>query len=103
MGFEVLVNGNAMKSIGLTIPSGKEACFYFNFTPNTNGTYNVTAIADPAKLYPIIDRSKNCFYHSYKCKGTTGIRSLCSISPNGLIYLKEANLTSTGALLVYVF
>jgi len=99
MGFEVLVNGNASREYSLTIPSGKEAVFYFNFTPNTNGTYNITAVADPAKLYPIVDRSKTVATTFINVKAPQALEAYAPISPKGLIYLKEANLTSTGALL----
>jgi len=98
MGFEVLVNGNASREYSLTVPSGKEAVFYFNFTPNTNGTYNVTAIADPAKLYPIIDRSKAVATTFINVRAPQALEAYAPISSNGLIYLEEANLTSIGAL-----
>ncbi|MFP3288907.1 MAG: CARDB domain-containing protein [Candidatus Micrarchaeota archaeon] len=98
MGLEVLVNGNASREYSLTIPSGKEAVFYFNFTPNTYGIYNITAVADPAKLYPIIDRSKTIATTIINVKAPQALEAYAPISSNGLIYLKEANLTSVGAL-----
>ncbi|MGB9732594.1 MAG: CARDB domain-containing protein [Candidatus Micrarchaeia archaeon] len=98
MGFEVLVNGNMSRLYSLTIPSGKEATLYFNFTPDSYGSFNITAIADPAKLYSIVDRSKTSSSIMLKVAPPEALRAYAPINPNGIVQLKEANLTATGAL-----
>ncbi len=58
MGVSTLVNGNSTYVYGVTLPAGKSATFYFNYTAERNGTYNLTVMADPGKLYNIVDRNK---------------------------------------------
>ncbi len=99
MGFEVLVNGNTTMEYSLTIPSGKEAVFYFNYTPTSSGNYNITAIADPAKLYPIVDRQRAMASTKIVVAVPQALEPYAQINPNNIVYIKEANLTNTGALL----
>lgn len=56
LGVEELINGNIVNAYGVTVPSGKVASIPINYTPVQNGTYNITVIADPNKLYNIGDR-----------------------------------------------
>ncbi len=103
MGFSVLVNGNLSREYSLTIPSGKEALFYFNFTPQESGTYNITAIADPAKLYPLVNRKTAEATVLLNVAQPEALMSYAPISPKGLVFAEEANLTSYGSLLALYF
>ncbi|VVB77005.1 Uncharacterised protein [uncultured archaeon] len=54
----VFVNGNLTTLYKITLPSGKQTVIPFNYSPTEQGTYNITATADPSKLYAISNREK---------------------------------------------
>lgn len=56
MPFGLYLNKNISTVYKATIPAGKQVLIYFNFTPRTAGTYNITFIADPNMLYNVLDR-----------------------------------------------
>ncbi len=56
MGIAMLVNGNQTSYYTITLPSGKSTSFNFNFSAQASGTYNVSAVADPGKVYNIANR-----------------------------------------------
>ena len=53
---EVFINGSATTSYDVTIPPGKSTIIAYNFSPTNPGTYNISVVADPGKLYDISDR-----------------------------------------------
>ncbi|MDE1869749.1 MAG: hypothetical protein KGH71_02065 [Candidatus Micrarchaeota archaeon] len=55
--FSVLSNGNQQQAYQLTIPVGKSVSIQYNFTPVSSGTYNITVVADPAKVYNVQNRN----------------------------------------------
>jgi hypothetical protein len=59
MSIGIIINNNLTTLYKITLPAGKQTTVSFNYTPNAPGTYNITAIADPSKLYDIIDREKS--------------------------------------------
>ncbi len=57
MGMAIDVNGQLNSYYNLTIPAGKEATLYFNTTLVQPGEYNISAVADPGRLYNIMYRN----------------------------------------------
>lgn len=49
-------NGNTTRVYRVYLPAGKQATVYYNFTPSTSGTYTISVVADPSKLYDIVNR-----------------------------------------------
>ena len=54
--FGLYINGNVSTVYKASIPAGKQTTMHFNFTPKTPGDYIISFIADPSKLYNIINR-----------------------------------------------
>ncbi|MEM4034901.1 MAG: CARDB domain-containing protein [Candidatus Micrarchaeaceae archaeon] len=54
----VYVNGNITTYYHVTIPQGKEVLLNFTYAPSNAGNYTIEAIADPGRLYDIIDRAE---------------------------------------------
>ncbi len=54
---QVYINGSKNTAYSLTIPVGKVAYIPFNFTPDSAGTFNITVVADPEKLYQVSNRA----------------------------------------------
>ena len=54
--FGLYINGNVSTVYKASIPGSKQALMHFNFTPKSAGTYKISFIADPSKLYNIINR-----------------------------------------------
>ena len=52
----ILVNGNLSSVYLVTMPPGKEATIYYNFTPEGSGAYNISAVADLGKVYNVQNR-----------------------------------------------
>lgn len=57
MAFGTYLNKNISTVYKASIPAGKQATVYFNFTPSSAGIYNITFIADPSKIYNIAGRA----------------------------------------------
>ena len=58
MSIGVQVNGNLTTLYKVTLPAGKQASIAYNYSPESPGTYKITALADPGMLYNMADRSK---------------------------------------------
>src|SRR5208283_3297763 len=56
MPFIVYLNGNLFKSYTVTLPAGRGGEIPFNYTYPYNGTYQFSAVADPAHVFQISDR-----------------------------------------------
>ena len=54
----ILINGNLSSVYLVTMPPGKEATLYYNFTPENAGMYNISAVADLGKVYNVQNRQK---------------------------------------------
>ncbi len=53
----VFVNGNLSSTYNVTMPAGRNATIEFPYTPKSPGPLNITAVADPGKVYDLADRS----------------------------------------------
>ena len=53
----IALDGNVTTVYKVTIPAGKQDTFYWNYTPTAAGSYHITSVVDPGKLYNIVDRS----------------------------------------------
>jgi hypothetical protein len=49
-------NGNTTNVYRAHLPAGKQTVIYYNFTPASNGTYTISMVADPERLYDITNR-----------------------------------------------
>ncbi|MGC8662297.1 MAG: CARDB domain-containing protein [Candidatus Micrarchaeia archaeon] len=103
MGLEVLVNGNVSTEYSLTVPSGKSTTIYFNFTPQESGSYNITAIADSANLYSIINRKTARSSAQIEIAQPNALNAYAPINSNGLVFAEGTNLTTYGSLLAIYF
>ncbi|MHB1829935.1 MAG: CARDB domain-containing protein [Candidatus Micrarchaeaceae archaeon] len=54
--FGLYINGNVSTVYKASIPESKQVTMHFNFTPKTTGNYIISFVADPSKLYNIINR-----------------------------------------------
>jgi len=87
------VNGNPTGSYKVTLPPGKGGIILWNYTYTTNGTYQFQAIADPAHLLQITNRTSS--QGSITVNITQLQRSdVYSTFPN-------ANITDTGAFSLF--
>ncbi|MGC8586713.1 MAG: CARDB domain-containing protein [Candidatus Micrarchaeia archaeon] len=57
LSISILVNGNLSSVYLVTMPPGKEATIYYNFTPEGSGAYNISAVADLGKVYNVQNRN----------------------------------------------
>lgn len=86
MSIGISINGNLTSLYKVTIPSGKQTLIPYNYSPTASGTFNITSVADPSKLYPITDRSKTA------SGAVLLVKAPDAAAPYGL--LPAANLTS---------
>ncbi|MGC8710177.1 MAG: hypothetical protein ACP5RF_01010 [Candidatus Micrarchaeia archaeon] len=104
IGFEVLVKNsenltyNSSTNYRITVPAGKEAIIYFNFTPTEPGNYSVMAIADPAKFYNIVDRSNAQATKYVYVNAPQPAEAYSPITGRNLTYLTEINMSQQGSL-----
>ena len=89
MSVGIEINNNLTRLYKITLPPGKETVIYYNYTPKEPGNYNISAVADPGKLYNIADRSRT--------KAGADLQVL--VPENAMPYgmLPSGNITSSGA------
>jgi len=56
LSFGLYINGNISRVYKISIPQGKTANLQYNYTPVSGGTFSVSFVADPNKLYNIVNR-----------------------------------------------
>lgn len=86
MSLGVVVNGNLTTLYKVTLPAGKQTTILYNYSPTTAGSYTIGVVADPSKLYNIVDRSHSQAYTSLS------VLQAQSAAPSSL--LPKANITS---------
>jgi hypothetical protein len=86
MSIGIIINGNLTSLYKVTLPAGKQTMIPFNYSPVTPGTFNITAVADPSRLYPITNRAGTA------SGATLTVLVPANAAPYGM--LPSANLTS---------
>jgi archaellum component FlaF (FlaF/FlaG flagellin family) len=100
----VLVNGNLSTLYKVTLPSGKKTTIAYNYSPTAEGSYNISVVADPGKLYNIADRSKTLVSTSIRVFAAQAASPASMLPSNGIMSFRNASLTNGGLLLgTYLF
>ena len=90
------INGVDSRVYKASIPAGKEATLYFNYTPTRNGTYNITIIADPGRLYDINDRQNARAGAVIDVLKPENADPYAAVSANGLLGADSFNMSASG-------
>ncbi len=99
MGVGVLVDGNTTYVYGVTVPAGETANIIFNYTPTKGGTYNITLVADPDKLYSLADRSSAQTTIDVHVNDTETAEPYSLLPANGIIARGAEDYDISGVLL----
>ncbi len=98
MGVGIEINGNITYAPGITVPPGKSVELAFNYTPTTGGSYNFSAVADPSKLYNIVDRANSGASLDLVVNAPERPEAYTLLPSNGIISRSEMNSNLLGFL-----
>lgn len=96
------VNGNNTEIYKVTLPKGSSTTILYNYTPGSAGTYNVSVIADPDKLYNIGNRQTSRYSLTLTVLNTSAAEPY-SLLPNYYSSYGSYDLNSYGAVLAPYF
>ncbi len=96
--FGLYMNGSLKNTYKLDIPVGKTAVIHFNYTPAKAGTYNVSVVADPGRVFDISDRAQAQAEASFIVSNSESPSPYSYIARNGLVAGSYANLKSSGVV-----
>ncbi|MCL4364892.1 MAG: hypothetical protein M1569_03725 [Candidatus Marsarchaeota archaeon] len=96
MPFGLYLNKNISTVYKATIPVGKQVLVYFNFTPGTAGTYNITFVADPNRLYNVLNRSSAQNSTDIMVRSAAKAEPFVYFPQNGIIGEDRFNMTPEG-------
>jgi hypothetical protein len=96
MSIGIFVNGNLTALYKITLPAGKQTSIPFNYTAVEPGTYNITAVADPAKVYDVADRENATSGAVLSVTRPTNATQYMLIPSNGLLSRADLNLSRSG-------
>ncbi len=100
MPFIVYLNGNQFKSYTITLPAGRGGEIPFNYTYPYNGTYQFSAVADPAHVFQISDRAGAQSALSMNVLPAQKIQVLSSIQNSNVSGLEGFAITQPGISVV---
>ncbi len=92
----LFVNGNLTTLYKVTLPAGKQTEIPFNYTPSGPGTYNITAVADPSRLYDISDRANTTSGAVLVIMRPANATAYALLPANGLISREDLNMSNSG-------
>jgi hypothetical protein len=98
MGVGIEINGNITYAPGVTVPPGKSVELEFNYTPTTSGSYNFSAVADPGKLYNIVDRANSGASLDLVVNAPERPEAYTLLPSNGIVSRSEMNSNLLGFL-----
>ncbi|MGC9037124.1 MAG: hypothetical protein ACP5IK_00190 [Candidatus Micrarchaeia archaeon] len=84
MSIGVYVNSTLNTLYKVTLPPGKFVFLNFTYVPSFNSTFKITAVADPGRLYDIIDRPL--------AKSVTYLHVVSAEKPNAYAMLPSGNM-----------
>jgi hypothetical protein len=90
------INGNVSRVYKASIPAGKQATIYFNYTPTESGSYNISVVADPGRLYDITDRQQTHSSTVVQVMQASRADPYSAVNPEGLISSDSFNLSAAG-------
>ncbi len=96
MSVGLFVNGNLTTLYKVTLPAGKQTVIPFNYTPSRPGTYNITAAADPSRLYYIPDRKNTTSGAVLSVMAPENATPYALLPSNGLVSREDINLSKSG-------
>ncbi len=99
MSIGVIVNGNLTKLYKIFLPAGKQSAITFNYSPTRSGVYNVSAVADPGKLYNIANRQHSQVSYSFTVSPQANATPSAMLPNQSITSFQALNLTSGGYLL----
>ncbi|MDE1855061.1 MAG: hypothetical protein KGH57_01950 [Candidatus Micrarchaeota archaeon] len=99
MSLGVLVNGNLTTLYKVTLPAGKQATIIFNYSPTLPGSYAISVVADPSKLYNIGDRSHSQAYASLSVLVPENASPSSLLPKSNITLFRHATLTNGAYLL----
>jgi CARDB len=92
----LFVNGNLTTLYKVTLPAGKQTVIPFNYTPIKPGTYNVSAVADPSRLYDISDRANTTTGATLVIMRPANATPYEQLPSNGLVSREDLNMSNSG-------
>jgi hypothetical protein len=101
VGVGVIINGNVSYVYGVTLSPGREGEILYNYTPPRSGTYNVTFVVDPNRLYNIADRNKTKTVVLFKVDTPQNATPYEYLPVGNTSYKGAYNFRSEGELLSY--
>ena len=96
--FGLYMNGSLKNTYKLDVPVGKSAVIPFNYTPTVAGTYNVSVVADPGKVFDISDRQQAQANTSFVVSNSEAADPYAYIRSNGLVAASYADIGSSGVV-----
>lgn len=96
--FGLYMNGSLKNTYKLDIPAGKTAVIPFNYTPAVAGSYNVSVVADPGRVFDISDRAGAQANANFTVSNSEVAAPYAYIGSNGLVAGSYAELKSSGVV-----
>ena len=96
MSVGLFVNGNLTTLYKVTLPAGKQTTIPFNYTPSRPGVYSISAVADPGKLYDIVDRGNATSGAVLDIMAPENATPYLLVPSNGLVSREDMNLSRSG-------
>lgn len=103
MPFITYLNGNPLNTYKVTIPPHESGTIQFNYTYPYNGTYQFSAIADPAHVFQITDRASAQSSLELSVQGAQPVHVLSSISNSNVSRIAGFALTESATYIVPAF
>ncbi len=99
MSLGVNVNGNLTTLYKISLPAGKQVTIAYNYSPTKAGIYSISVIADPGKLYNVLNRAQAAAKYAFSVGAAQNATPYITLPSENMTALKQANLTSGGYLL----
>lgn len=99
MSLAVSVNGNTMMLYKITLPAGKQTTISYNYSPASSGQYVISVVADPSRLYNLVDRSKSQADTDFSVMQPQNASPSATLPNQNFTAFQETNLTSGGYII----
>jgi hypothetical protein len=96
MSLGVNVNGNLTTLYKVTLPAGKQATINFNYSPSKPGIYEISVVADPGKLYNIVNRANSQANFTLDVANSEKAKPSSLFPEQNITAFQEENLTNGG-------
>ncbi|MDE1874138.1 MAG: hypothetical protein KGI04_03410 [Candidatus Micrarchaeota archaeon] len=99
MSLGVVINGNLSTLYKVTLPAGKQTSIAFNYSPTAAGSYNISVVADPGRLYNIADRSHSSAGASIAVLAAENATPSALLPKDNISSFRQATVTNGAYLL----